>query len=90
MLAGPGRAWLDKRCAAMPDPLPERQSDGVVGSASELMVRLTLSALERASADPAVWREPVVHRAVLVSGLSVLMGSLVRLRADLPGPGSVD
>jgi hypothetical protein len=25
-----------------------------------------------------------------VSGLSVLMGSLVRLRADLPGPGSVD
>jgi hypothetical protein len=54
------------------------------------MARLTLSALERASADPAVWREPVVQRAVLVSGLSVIMGSLVRLRADLPGQGSVD
>ena len=72
----------------MPDPLSERPSDGAAISASELMARLTLSALEMASADPAVWREPVVHRAVLVSGLSVLMGSLVRLRADLPGPGS--
>ena len=74
----------------MPEPLPNRPSDGAASSASELMARLTLSALERASADPAVWREPVVHRAVLVSGLSVLMGSLVRLRADLPGQGSVD
>jgi hypothetical protein len=54
------------------------------------MARLTLSALERASADPALWREPVVHRAVLVSGLSVLMGSLVRLRADLPGQDPAD
>ena len=90
MLVGPGRAWLDKRCAAMPDPLPERPGDGAAVCSSELMARLTLSALERASADPAVWREPVVHRAVLVSGLSVLMGSLVRLRADLPGQGSVD
>jgi len=74
----------------MPDLLPERPSDSAAISASELMARLTLSALERASADPAVWREPVVHQAVLVSGLSVLMGSLVRLRADLPGPSSVD
>jgi hypothetical protein len=74
----------------MPEPLPNRPSVGAASSASELMARLTLSALERASADPAVWREPVVHRAVLVSGLSVLMGSLVRLRADLPGPGSGD
>ena len=88
LLARPGRAWLGKRCAAMPDLLPERPSDGAAISASELMARLTLSALEMASADPAVWREPVVHQAVLVSGLSVLMGSLVRLRADLPGPGS--
>lgn len=47
------------------------------------MARLTLSVLERASADPSLWREPVVHRAVLVSGLSVLVGSLARLRADL-------
>jgi hypothetical protein len=54
------------------------------------MARLTLSALESASADPALWREPMVHRAVLVSGLSVLVGSLVRLRADLQGPDSAD
>jgi hypothetical protein len=47
------------------------------------MARLTLSVLERAKGDPSLWREPVVHRAVLVSGLSVLVGSLVRLRADL-------
>ena len=90
MLAGPGRAWLDKRCVAMPDPLPERPGEGAAVSSSELMARLTLSALERASADPALWREPIVHRAVLVSGLSVLVGSLVRLRADLQGPDSVD
>jgi hypothetical protein len=74
----------------MPDSLPERLGDGAGSSASELMARLTLSVLERASADPSVWREPVVHRAVLVSGLSVLMGSMVRLRADLPGSGSAD
>lgn len=52
------------------------------GGSSELMTRLTLSALERASSDPNLWREPVVHRAVLVSGLSVLVGSLVRLKAE--------
>ena len=90
MLVGPGRAWLDKRCAAMPDPLPERPGDGAAVCSSELMARLTLSALERASADPALWREPIVHGAVLVSGLSVLVGSLVRLRADLQGPDSAD
>jgi hypothetical protein len=74
----------------MPDPLPESTVDAAASSASELMARLTLSVLERASADPSVWREPIVHRAVLVSGLSVLVGSLVRLRADLQGPDSVD
>jgi hypothetical protein len=47
------------------------------------MARLTLSALERASAQPGFWSEPEVHRALLVSGLSVLICSLARLRADL-------
>ena len=74
----------------MPDPLPESTGDAAASSASELMARLTLSVLERASADPSVWREPIVHRAVLVSGLSVLIGSMVRLRADLPGSGSAN
>jgi len=48
-----------------------------------VLARLTLSALERASQDPAIWREPVVHRAVLISGLTVLVSSLARLREDL-------
>jgi len=49
---------------------------------SAVMARLTLSALERASADPSIWREPEVHRAVLVSGLSVLVSSLALLQGD--------
>jgi hypothetical protein len=81
----------------MADSVPDHWGDGAAGGAgpsdpagffaggvtSELMARLTLSVLERAKGDPSLWREPVVHRAVLVSGLSVLVGSLVRLRADL-------
>ena len=47
------------------------------------MARLTLSALERASQDPACWRDPVVHRALLVSGLSVLTDATRRLNEDL-------
>lgn len=47
------------------------------------MLRLTLSALERASHDPGLWREPALHRAVLVSGLSVLVGGLALLERDL-------
>lgn len=42
------------------------------GSQSTVMARLTLSALESASHDPACWSDPLVHRALLVSGLSVL------------------
>ena len=47
------------------------------------MARLTLSALERASQDPACWKDPVVHRALLVSGLSVLTEATKRLNQDL-------
>ncbi|AII42779.1 hypothetical protein KR100_05290 [Synechococcus sp. KORDI-100] len=47
------------------------------------MARLTMSALERASRDPSCWREPTVHRALLVSGLSVLTESMRRLQHDL-------
>ncbi|MEC8215122.1 MAG: hypothetical protein VX069_08640 [Cyanobacteriota bacterium] len=52
-------------------------------SHSAVMARLTLSALERASRDPSCWREPTVHRALLVSGLSVLTESMRRLQHDL-------
>ena len=60
------------------DRMPETDS-----SHSGVMARLTLSALERASRDPACWRDPVVHRALLVSGLSVLTEATKRLNEDL-------
>ena len=50
---------------------------------SSVMARLTLSALERASQDSAIWRQPDVHRAVLVTGLTVLVGALAQLQDDL-------
>ena len=52
-------------------------------SHSGVMARLTLSALERASRDPSCWRDPIVHRALLVSGLSVLTEATRRLNDDL-------
>jgi hypothetical protein len=50
---------------------------------SEVMARLTLSALDRASQDPSCWSDPIVHRALLVSGLSVLTAASGLLRDDL-------
>ena len=47
------------------------------------MARLTLSALERASRDPACWSDPLVYRALLVSGLSVLTAGTRLLQDDL-------
>jgi hypothetical protein len=44
------------------------------------MARLTLSAVEQLVAEPGGWREPMVHRALLVSGLSVLLSSLAILQ----------
>ena len=58
--------------------MPETES-----SHSGVMARLTLSALERASRDPACWKDPLVHRALLVSGLSVLTEATKRLNEDL-------
>jgi len=52
-------------------------------NSSGVMLRLTLSALERASHDPGLWRQPELHRAVLVSGLSVLVNGLALLQRDL-------
>jgi hypothetical protein len=43
---------------------------------SAVMARLTLSAVGRLADDPGCWREPIVHRALLVSGLSVLISAL--------------
>ena len=55
----------------------------IEGSQSTVMARLTLSALERASHDPTCWRDPLVHRALLVSGLSVLIAGTRLLQDDL-------
>ena len=54
-----------------------------IGGRSSVMARLTLSALDKASQDPSCWRDPVVHRALLVSGLSVLTAASGLLRHDL-------
>ena len=56
------------------------QSDS---SQSGVMARLTLSALQRASEDPSCWRDPVVYRALLVSGLTVLTDATRHLEQDL-------
>ena len=61
--------------------LPRDPDSGSV--ASLVMARLTLSAIERAGSDPSLWREPELHRALLVSGLSLLVGGLTQLQADL-------
>ena len=50
---------------------------------SGVLARLTLSALDRASQDPSCWSDPVVHRALLVSGLSVLTTAAGLLKDDL-------
>ena len=55
----------------------------IEGSQSTVMARLTLSALERASHDSTCWRDPLVHRALLVSGLSVLTAGTRLLQDDL-------
>ena len=74
------------------DPHPQPSGDSPAlppGAAaprsSDVMARLTLSALERAGAEPDLWRQPEVHRALLVSGLSLLVSGLARLQADLGG-----
>ena len=53
------------------------------GSQSTVMARLTLSALERASHDPACWSDTLVYRALMVSGLSVLTAGIRLLQDDL-------
>jgi hypothetical protein len=46
------------------------------------MARLTLSAVEQLVAEPGGWGEPMVHRALLVSGLSVLLSSLALVQGQ--------
>ena len=48
-----------------------------------LMARLTISAIQKATYDPNCWKEEIVHRAVLITGLSVLLSSTKILKSDL-------
>ncbi|WP_296444642.1 hypothetical protein [Vulcanococcus sp.] len=59
---------------------PHSQPEGPPPRNSGVMARLTLSAVEQLVAEPGGWREPMVHRALLVSGLSVLLSSLALLQ----------
>ena len=52
-------------------------------TSSLLMARLTISALERVTKDPSSWSKQEVHRALLVSGLSVLVAGSKLLNSDL-------
>ncbi len=52
-------------------------------SQSSVMARLTISALEKAVLDSSSWKNPVVHKALLVSGLSVLLSATQLLQSDL-------
>ena len=55
----------------------------LIPRSSGVMARLTLSAMGRASQDPSIWREPDVHRALLIRGLSVMVACLAPLQQDL-------
>ena len=66
-----------------PDPTAPGPASGSAARPSAVLLQLTLSALERASHDPSLWREAELHRAVLVSGLSVLVNGLAILQRDL-------
>jgi len=56
------------------DPLQPRSSS--------VVARLTLSAVEQLVAEPGGWAEPMAHRALLVSGLSVLLSSMALVQGQ--------
>jgi hypothetical protein len=69
----------------------EQWSPGAVQPPGPMPLRLTLSAIDQASADPAIWRHRDVHQAVLISGLTTLVTALTPIRRELDraaGPGS--
>ena len=48
-----------------------------------LIARLTISALSQIRNDDPIWRDPIVHKAILISGLSVLIQCVKYLDDDL-------
>ena len=73
---------MDERWACSMDRHQDQPIPPGGSCRSGLMARLTLSAVEQLTEDPSAWREPVVHRALLVSGLSVLMSALATVQAN--------
>ena len=61
-------------------------SDSINNSNSGLLARLTISALDQVSQSESCWEEPIVHKAILVSGLSVLIQSMKCIEEDLIKP----
>lgn len=56
-------------------------SENLDGS-SGLLARLTISALEKASKDPSCWSNPIVHKALIISGLNLFLASTKMVAAD--------
>ncbi len=54
-----------------------------ISNQSSLMARLTISAIQKATYDENCWKEEIVHRALLITGLSVLLSSTKILNSDL-------
>ncbi len=52
-------------------------------SDSLIMAKLTISAILRSCKEEDSWKDPSVHRAILVSGLSVLVASSKLIEEDL-------
>ena len=52
-------------------------------SSSGLLAKLTISALEKATKDPSSWSDPEIHKALIVSGLNLLVASNELILADL-------
>ena len=54
-----------------------------ISADSELMANLVLSALEKVIKNSSGWKEPVVQKAILLSGMSVLIASIKHIEEDL-------
>ena len=52
-------------------------------SSSALLARLTISAIEKAQKDPTCWSDPTIHKALIVTGLNLLVASTELLMSDL-------
>tara|TARA_B100000700_G_C14731613_1_gene708631 strand:+ start:511 stop:750 length:240 start_codon:yes stop_codon:yes gene_type:complete len=52
-------------------------------TSSSILARLTMSALKKATKDPSCWSNPNVYKALIVSGLNLLVASNELLLSDL-------